>query len=98
MARDASHIEVQNYGMACQPSQSRQRPCMVSRKPFKNLFFKKLSSTIPSRRNKRFSAENPFRKSAKISENTKQDFPLLSCLAMMTFGWVHAFCPLWRVE
>ena len=32
MARDAFRIEVQNYGMACQPSQSRQPPCIVSRK------------------------------------------------------------------
>ena len=32
LARDAFHIEVQNYGMACQPSQSSQPPCIVSRK------------------------------------------------------------------
>ena len=36
MARDVSHIEVQNYGMVCQPSQSRQPPCIVSRKLFKS--------------------------------------------------------------
>ena len=29
MVRDVSHIEVQNYGMACQPSQNRQPPCKV---------------------------------------------------------------------
>ena len=39
MARDVSHIEVQNYGMACQPSQSRQPPCIVSRKLFKKCSF-----------------------------------------------------------
>ena len=36
MARDASHLEVQNYGMVCQPSQSRQPHSIVSRKIFQN--------------------------------------------------------------
>ena len=38
MARDASHIEVQNYGMACRPSQSRQPPSIGSRRLHKNCF------------------------------------------------------------
>ena len=38
-----------------------------------------------------FVAESPFRKPAKTSENTKQDFPLFSSLAIMTLGCVHVF-------
>ena len=38
MARDASRIEVQNYGMPCQPRQSRQPPCIVSKKLSKDCF------------------------------------------------------------
>ena len=48
---------------------------------------------MPSRRNRRFSAESPCRKPAKTSENTKQDFPLFSFLAIMTLGCVHVSCP-----
>ena len=29
----------------------------------------------------------------KTGENTKQDFPLFSLLAIMTLGYVHVFCP-----
>ena len=39
MARDAFHLEVQNCGMACQPSQSRLPPCKVSKKLSKTVFF-----------------------------------------------------------
>ena len=53
---------------------------------------------IPSRRNRRFSAESPFRKPAKTSENTKQDFPLFSFLAIMTLGCFYVFCPHGRME
>ena len=39
MARDVSLIEVQKYGKACPPSQSRLPLCIVSRKLFRNCFF-----------------------------------------------------------
>ena len=39
MARDAFHIKVQHYGMACQPSLCRQPPCIVLRKQSKTVFF-----------------------------------------------------------
>ena len=45
-----------------------------------------------------FSPESPFKKPAKTSENTKQDFPLFSFLAAMTLECVHVFCPLGRME
>ena len=57
-----------------------------------------LKSVIPSRRNRSFSTESPFLKPAKTSENTKQDFPLFSFLAIMTLGCVHAFYPHGRME
>ena len=49
-------------------------------------------------RNARFSAESPFRKPAKTSENSKQNFPLFSFLAIMTLGCNHVFCPHGRME
>ena len=33
-----------------------------------------------------------------MSENTKQDFPFFSFLALMTLGCVHVFCPHGRIE
>ena len=35
---------------------------------------------------------------AKTSENSKQEFPLSSFPAVMTFGYVHVFLPLGRME
>ena len=45
-----------------------------------------------------FFAESPFRQPAKMSENTKQNFPLFSFQAIMTPGRVHVFRPLGRME
>ena len=41
MARDASLIEVPNFGIACQPGQSRRPLCIASRNLSKNLSRKK---------------------------------------------------------
>ena len=32
-----------------------------------------------------------------MSENTKQDLPFFSFLAIITIGYVHVFCPLGRM-
>ena len=48
--------------------------------------------------NRSFAAESPFGKPAKRSENSKQNFPLFSFLAMMTLGCAHVFCPHGRME
>ena len=39
MARDVFLKEVQNYGMACQPSLSRHPPCIVLRRLSETVFF-----------------------------------------------------------
>ena len=49
-------------------------------------------------RNRRFSVESPFRKPAKTSENSKQNFPLFSFLAIMTLECAHVFCPHGKVK
>ena len=51
-----------------------------------------------SRRNGRISAESPFQELAKTSESTKQDFRLISFLALMTLGCAHVLCFLGRME
>ena len=35
----------------------------------------------------RFSAERPFRRPAKVNENSKQDFSLFSFLVIMALDW-----------
>ena len=45
-----------------------------------------------------FYPESPFRKPTRTSENTKQEFPLFSFLAIMTLGCVHVLYPPGRME